>query len=96
MAPKTAVFFLSSMAMSVMALPARNFTATAPENEPGYCYSKDPKPYTLFGSMEAYEPKRGDLSKIQSPKGTSFIRCSIGAKKFFVVFQIVNLYNFGL
>lgn len=61
MSPKTLVFLLTNVALTVIALPTKDSSS--------YCYSKDPKPYTLFGSMEAYEPKHGDLSKIQSPKG---------------------------
>lgn len=67
MAAKTAAFLLASMAVSVMALPTRNSSAS--DKAATYCYGKDPKPFMRFGSMEAYEPKHGDLSKIQSPKG---------------------------
>lgn len=58
-------FLLSSVLVVVMALPTKPTT----NSSSNYCYSKDPKPYMRFGSMEAYEPKHGDLSRIRSPKG---------------------------
>lgn len=82
----TVVFLLSSVAVSVLALPARNSTSGS-SSSTSYCYGKDPKPYLRFGSMEAYEPKHGDLSKIQSPKGKATRRNAEKYLKLFVLFS---------